>query len=238
MSDRNPFTMARPPELSDPEPKAVLNWTREQLTATHRSLLDTTALELRQRHDEPQRPRVGMLAYADGSDWNPRLGEGLYAYDGAAWIRAGGGYIVLGSRAVAVSHTGNTTETTLATVVVPAGAMGANGALRVWTLWSHTNGANNKTLRVKLSTTAFVAIVNTSTATFQDLVTVMNRNSASSQLSHAAAQATRFGASTSAVTTGSVDTSSAQNLTITGQLATGSDSVTLEGYSVELFYKV
>lgn len=29
---------------------------------------------------EPARPQVGMAAYADGTDWNPGAGEGLYEY--------------------------------------------------------------------------------------------------------------------------------------------------------------
>src|SRR5688500_6060251 len=64
-------------------------------------------------------------------------------------LRAFMGPYVLAQSAVAASHTGNTTETTLATVTVPANAIGANGRLRVTSLWSHTNSANSKTLRVR-----------------------------------------------------------------------------------------
>ncbi|MHB0978399.1 MAG: phage baseplate protein [Minisyncoccota bacterium] len=35
----------------------------------------------------PTKPREGMLAYADGTNWNPGSGAGLYEYVGGAWRR-------------------------------------------------------------------------------------------------------------------------------------------------------
>jgi hypothetical protein len=40
-------------------------------------------------HAEPPKPRQGMLAYADGTDWDPGSGEGLYRHDGSAWVFIG-----------------------------------------------------------------------------------------------------------------------------------------------------
>ncbi len=31
--------------------------------------------------------RKGMIAYADGTNWNPGAGEGVYYYNGAAWVK-------------------------------------------------------------------------------------------------------------------------------------------------------
>lgn len=31
----------------------------------------------------------GLMAYANGVDWNPGAGEGIYRRDGAAWTRVG-----------------------------------------------------------------------------------------------------------------------------------------------------
>lgn len=39
-------------------------------------------------HVAPKRPRAGDVAYADGSDWNPGNGAGLYVY-GTAWTKVG-----------------------------------------------------------------------------------------------------------------------------------------------------
>ena len=44
--------------------------------------------------------------------------------------------IILAQSAVAVSKTGDTNEATLASITIPAGAMGANGSLRLTTVWS------------------------------------------------------------------------------------------------------
>lgn len=37
------------------------------------------------RHSAPVKPFRGQVAYADGTDWNPGSGEGLYVYDGTNW---------------------------------------------------------------------------------------------------------------------------------------------------------
>ena len=41
---------------------------------------------LKELHSEPDRPREGMLVEADGSDWDPGYGAGLYRYDGSNWV--------------------------------------------------------------------------------------------------------------------------------------------------------
>ena len=45
-----------------------------------------TELRLVPLHVEPYRPRVGSLVYADGTDWDPGSGEGVYVYTGSAWV--------------------------------------------------------------------------------------------------------------------------------------------------------
>lgn len=38
------------------------------------------------RHVEPtEKPREGMLVFADGTDWNPGAGAGYYEYVSGAW---------------------------------------------------------------------------------------------------------------------------------------------------------
>lgn len=44
-------------------------------------------------HNEPDKPRRGDVRYADGSDWNPGYGEGLYIYSGE-WLPASSGFLV------------------------------------------------------------------------------------------------------------------------------------------------
>ena len=40
-------------------------------------------------HKEPSKPRRGDYRIADGSDWDPGSGEGLYRHDGATWVFIG-----------------------------------------------------------------------------------------------------------------------------------------------------
>lgn len=36
-------------------------------------------------HVAPSKPRIGMTCYADGTDWDPASGEGLYLYKSGGW---------------------------------------------------------------------------------------------------------------------------------------------------------
>lgn len=36
-------------------------------------------------HVEPERPLEGFMVIADGTDWNPGFGNGLYIYLNSAW---------------------------------------------------------------------------------------------------------------------------------------------------------
>lgn len=35
----------------------------------------------------PEKPREGMIRGADGTNWNPGGGQGIYAYYGGAWVK-------------------------------------------------------------------------------------------------------------------------------------------------------
>jgi hypothetical protein len=52
------------------------------------------ANQVRSLHVEPAKPREGMQAIADGSDWDPGQGQGLYTYIDGAWVKSqeGGEY--------------------------------------------------------------------------------------------------------------------------------------------------
>jgi len=39
------------------------------------------------RGREPERPRDGMIAHADGVLWNPGDGAGLYKFEGGSWSK-------------------------------------------------------------------------------------------------------------------------------------------------------
>lgn len=68
-------------------PEEFQKWTQLELERLSRSLQETIALDLRPVHREPDKPREGMIVYADGTDWNPGAGKGSYEYQGAAWVK-------------------------------------------------------------------------------------------------------------------------------------------------------
>ncbi len=143
---------------------------------------------------------------------------------------------ILGSSGTASSVSSGTAETQLASITIPAGVMGANGALRITTLWSYTNSVNNKSLRVRLggaSGSIMWSSVPTTTAMLQSAVIVFNSNSASVQ------KAINQGVSPYTSGAGSllsaaVNTASSTTIYISGQTASSGETITLESYTVEL----
>jgi hypothetical protein len=138
---------------------------------------------------------------------------------------------IVANSAVVSSHTGNTTETALATIPIPAGALALNGLLRITLLWGATNNANNKTIRARLGGiggTAFHTQIITTAIGVSSITNIGNRNSAALQVAHTIGISGAF-------TTGTINTAVAQDLVISGQLATGSDTISLEARVVEIF---
>ncbi len=140
---------------------------------------------------------------------------------------------VIAQSGAAIVTANSVSEQTLVTIPILANAMGSNGSIQVWTLWSLTNNANVKTLRVKLGSTNFWAAAGASFASLKGHCQIFNRASLSSQVA-ADSGLVGFAGSASAVVTGSIDTSVDQVLTITAQKATGTDTCTLEAYLVRM----
>jgi hypothetical protein len=141
----------------------------------------------------------------------------------------------------ASSHTGDTNETVLATISLPGGLMGPNGVVRVTSLWSYTNSGNNKTMRTRLggiAGTSHATTVTTATASARVQCQINNRNSQSSQVSAPAGfgSGVMFGVSGGALTTGTIDTSTSQDIVLTAALANSGETITLESYIVEVAY--
>ncbi|MGQ7937348.1 hypothetical protein [Paraburkholderia sp. D1E] len=135
----------------------------------------------------------------------------------------------IGESAVPTSVTGTVAETTLATIPIPAGALGLNGALRVTVFSTNTNNANNKTLSLRLGGTLVQATVRTTTSNQGMSLIGANRGAANSQIWFQPAQGGQLTTLSTAV-----DTSQNQNLTITATLGNAADSVVLESYLVEV----
>lgn len=141
---------------------------------------------------------------------------------------------VLAANAVAVSGAADTVENTLATISIPGGSMGPNGQLRVTAIFTVTNSANAKTLRLKLAGTTMSSVQVTTIATQLSFALIANRNATNSQVANNAFNMRAD--SSGAVVTAAIDTSATQSLTITGQKALAGETLTLESYTVEVIY--
>lgn len=147
--------------------------------------------------------------------------------------------ITLGQSLAAVTAPADTLENVLATVTIPAGAMGLNGLLRINTGWSFTNNANSKNLRIRFNGvggTAYMSAVGfTTQLSIQADTTIGNRNSASSQVGGTGRIGTGAGTFfVTAPTTSAADTTAATTVVFTAEKAVAGDTVTLEWYSVVL----
>lgn len=143
---------------------------------------------------------------------------------------------VLASSGESLSGAADTNENVLATVAVPANAMGANGTLRVTTHWTVNNNGNAKTVRVRFSGasgTEFLSASIANTVNFKHQLTITNRNDTSAQIGSPVIL-TAFGISANAAITAAVDTTAATTVVFSAQKGNGADTMTLNHYSVEL----
>lgn len=161
---------------------------------------------------------------------------------GVPTFEARGIAIILGKGGAGYTCPNDTNENILATVTIPAGMMGANGAVRIWSKWLWTSSANAKTLRVRFNGAAgtqYLNIAPTTNVSVFDLRLIFNKAATNSQKSHnAAAGATAFAQSALDATTSAVDTTVAVDIVFTGQKSAGavsaSDALVLDWYLVEL----
>lgn len=139
---------------------------------------------------------------------------------------------VLARSAVAASGAADTNENTLATITIPANMMGASGIVKVTTWWAYTNSANNKTLRIKYNGTAAASLVATTTVQAEVTAYIVNRGATNSQFVRGESKTAAAIATTAG--TDAEDTTADSTILITGQKASGGETLTLEGYVVEV----
>ena len=155
----------------------------------------------------------------------------LWRGNGTNWIRLS--QILFYDLTAAVALTGTTVETTLVTLTIPAGLIGSNGKVKLYPLWSTTNNANTKTLRVKFPTNTVYTAIASNTVHVAGLVIIRNFGSESVQRVSSGILA-GLGGTTSSIAWTTINTSAATTITITGQLANSADTMTLEGLFVEI----
>lgn len=142
-------------------------------------------------------------------------------------------YVLAHSGVASTAHTGTLTETTKGTIKVPGGTLGKNDALRITVVFGKTTAVGTVIYRVKFGGVAIGGMQDTvGTKSVEIIRFVWNRNSLSSQ---AVRDDIALGvASSTLVTTASVNTAVDQDITFTIQLANAGDSCTVEAYTVEV----
>lgn len=148
--------------------------------------------------------------------------------------------ILLGQTgAASATHTGTTAETTLATITIPAGMMGANGCVGVEALWSFSGAGGNRTPRIRFGGQQAYSVAATSTQLSGVIRRdILNRNAANSQVTASlSASGGPYGTVADVVRVFAVDTSAAVDITLTIALANAADSAILEAYQVIVWPK-
>jgi hypothetical protein len=82
--------MSYTPDPAPLTPEELPDYIERELIKLSDSLksLNVDQLNLKVLHAEPDKPREGDLVRADGTDWNPGSGEGVYEYtSGGAWSK-------------------------------------------------------------------------------------------------------------------------------------------------------
>lgn len=72
-------------------PEILAAWLRDQFVQIAAELNEPNPefVTLQTLHAAPARLYDGLTVLADGSDWNPGSGQGVYTYYGAAWHKLG-----------------------------------------------------------------------------------------------------------------------------------------------------
>lgn len=162
-----------------------------------------------------------------------------FGFLGGVGFGSGNGGVIISKSGVAVPLTGTTSETALVTIPIPANTVGANGNISVTTFWEMPSSSNQKSMRVRLGAAALAgSIVHSSSGTtiasarIETMVMALNATNSQKSIS-INPRGTDYLTTQAAALATSIDMTASQNIVITGQLASGSETLTLIGYMVQ-----
>ncbi len=77
------------PGTAPADPREFQAWALDQFKdLTYRlSELETDTVLLKEWNAEPDKLYNGLVAYADGTNWNPGSGRGVYAFESGTWVK-------------------------------------------------------------------------------------------------------------------------------------------------------
>lgn len=153
----------------------------------------------------------------------------LWRGNGTKWIKLHA--VKYYNNTTPVSLTGTTAETTMLTIPVKGGLIGANGVLAIQPLWNTTNSANTKTLRIKLGATTCYSYGAANLSHQDAYINVRNIGSESSQKT-TSGMSGGTGGTVNNYNSTSTDTSVDFNIVVTGQLANSADTMAIQAFLI------
>lgn len=165
----------------------------------------------------------GSYWTSNGTYWSPLNGEVTLAQSGAA-----------------IDMTGASTEQVMATYTLPGGLMTPWSQLEIIVLWSFTNSANTKILRVRQSSVGggtydpYFYFAGTTTASVQNICVIRSNNSISAQKGFGIGTGgvSGLGALSASLSAFNRNLANASDIVLTGQLTNSSETITVEAYSI------
>lgn len=79
----------KPQPFSGRTLEELTNYVQNELESIKRGFMGSLNNPLDELHVEPGKVFTGLTVLADGTDWNPGSGQGVYTYYAAAWHKLG-----------------------------------------------------------------------------------------------------------------------------------------------------
>lgn len=75
--------------LSETSVVELADGVNKELGQVEQAFAEQDFVQLTETFVEPTRLRDGLTVFADGTEWNPGSGRGVYTYYGSAWHKLG-----------------------------------------------------------------------------------------------------------------------------------------------------
>lgn len=161
---------------------------------------------------------------------------------GSYWVPVGG-EAVLAKSGASASFTGAVGEQSIVSYTLPGGLMTPWSQLEIIILWSYTNSANTKILRVRHSSVgggtagdAYFYFAGTTTASVQNICAIRSNNSITAQKGWGIGTGgvSGLGALNASLSAFNRNLANASDIVLTGQLASAAETITIDAYTITL----
>jgi hypothetical protein len=85
MQPRNLNSVSYSPQIVPTNPADLPAFLRDELAGLQNAIAILAAGHIDTSHVAPLKPRDGDIRLADGTDWNPGSGQGVYCYYNSTW---------------------------------------------------------------------------------------------------------------------------------------------------------